>query len=134
ILNTADGSLLRTLVGFTKPIMSVAYSVMNGLIAATSEDTLIHIWNMNSNIDDKLTEDTPALTLIGDNSGSVSCCSFNTEGSRLVTGTRDAMLIVWDVSYSNIQGKTELKPLKTLHACHQDWINDCAWSDLGDIV
>ncbi|XP_077996822.1 telomerase protein component 1-like [Glandiceps talaboti] len=144
IMDAETGRLLHTLIGYSKPVMSVKYNANTRLIAATSEDTLVYLWKMPTSCDLSLmmdfddksstTDVRPDKILVSGCSGSVSSCDFNPDGTKLVTVTRDAMMMLWDVGPSDLYGVNEITPSKTLRACHQDWINDCAWSDIGDLV
>ena len=84
--------------------------------ASASEDMVIHVWPHKDPAYKKKTKDgvKPLATLRG-HTAKISCLAFASDGYRLVSGSHDCSLIIWDLlSY---------KQMKVLNACHKDWIS-----------
>ncbi|XP_033107315.1 telomerase protein component 1-like [Anneissia japonica] len=116
-----------------KPLLAAAYNQTVRLVAATSENMVIYLWKIPLQRQSNRTTIAPLCKIFTECTGPISCVAFNADGSKFVTGSRDMSLVVWDTEKSvNRGGKAP--PIKTMRACHKDWINCCAWSEIDDMV
>ncbi|XP_022100533.1 telomerase protein component 1-like [Acanthaster planci] len=136
LLSGTKGSVNTVLASHLKPVTSLAYSMPNRLAAATYEDNTIHIWRLP--YDRKPNQKTlDCLAVIHATcNGTVTCCGFSVDGTRLATGSKDASLQVWSMESDYISGKRgkALRPLAEIHACHKDWVTALCWSDSNDFL
>ncbi len=88
IINTSNGSILATFEGHSARVADLAFCPANRLIASSSFDGSIRIWDSQN----------PGVSpvVINQNGSWVRSLAFNSEGSRLVTGSRqENRLRVW---------------------------------------
>ncbi|MGW0073840.1 NB-ARC domain-containing protein [Streptomyces cellulosae] len=80
-------SLLRTLVGHTKPVTEVAVSPTGTWLASTSGDCTIRLWDA--------TTGSQTLVITG-HSDSVTSVAISPDGTWLVTASLDGTARIWD--------------------------------------
>jgi WD40 repeat protein len=110
----ASGGELRTLVGHTDHVKSVAFSPTDRILASGSFDGTVRLWNLATG------EERVALR---GHSGKVLSVAFTTDGRALVSGGSDKMVRLWraaseeevraaesaDVNRRNIEWAQQLK-------------------------
>ncbi|CAE6377004.1 unnamed protein product [Rhizoctonia solani] len=82
---------IKSLIKHTESVYAVAFSPNKDtkLLASGSGDCLIYIWN--------ITEDKPVYALSG-HEGPVYSVKFSPSGSRVVSGSQDWTVRVWDIN------------------------------------
>lgn len=103
------------------------------LIVTGCEDTLIRVYDLeydifndNSELEDKL----KAKIILNNHTSPVTGCAFNPDGTKLVTTSKDATIIIWKCEYKGYK----ITELLTIPAAHPDWITDCRWSNTADFI
>jgi len=120
IIRVKDSKVF-VLEGHKDPLRCVRTS--RAQIATGSEDCTIRLWNA------MFIEDQSSITVaavLDRHQGHVTCLDFSPCDTKLMSGSTDKSLIIWDV--------VRKTPLHEIHNCHRDWVNACAWSDIGDFV
>lgn len=79
--------LLRTLKGHTEAVMSVSFSPDDEIIATTSLDNTVKLWNKNGILLRTLTSHTSVVMGV----------SFSRDGNFLASASHDQTAILWDV-------------------------------------
>jgi WD40 repeat protein len=97
------------------PVLDVKFSPMDAIFASCGEDTKIRLWKEDG---------TLFNTFNGGHHKWVSCLCFSPDGQRIVTGSSDRTLIVW-----NINGTL----IRTIKA-HDSFIEDIDISPSGRII
>ncbi len=88
LLEVATGNLLATLRGHSARVADIGFCPNNAFIATTSFDGTVQLWNYNN------LNATPVV--LRDHGSWVRTVSFNSDGTRMVTGSRqESRLIVW---------------------------------------
>jgi WD40 repeat protein/serine/threonine protein kinase len=80
-------SEVRSFVGHTDEVFSVAFSPDGKTLATASKDGTARTWDVATG--------NPRHTLAG-HTAEVICVAFSPDGTRLVTGSEDRQLIIWD--------------------------------------
>jgi len=102
---------LRSMDGHTGIVTAICAHPHLPLVVSTGEDKLIRVWNYHSGA---------LLRTVYGHRASVSCCEFSRDGRRLVTGSEDHTLKLWDAGRS-------FKKVATLCA-HTDAVMACAFT------
>jgi WD40 repeat protein len=110
--------ILPPLQGHDKEITSLAFSPDDRLIASTSVDTTIRVWNTTTGA-----EVPPSLR---GHEHSVLCVAFSPDGTQIVSGSSDKTIRLWGV----ISGTQIISPLLG----HEDSIQGVAFSPDGTLV
>ena len=97
------------------PVLDVKFSPTDAIFASVGEDAKIRLWRDDG---------SAYTTFTGGHHKWVTCLCFSPDGERLVTGSADRTLIVW-----NINGT----PIKTFKA-HDSFIEDIDISPSGRII
>ena len=97
------------------PVLAVKFSPTDSIFASCGEDTKIRLWRDDG---------TPFNTFTGGHHKWVTCLCFSQDGERIITGSADRTLIIW-----NINGT----PIKTFKA-HDSFIEDVDISPSGRII
>jgi WD40 repeat protein len=108
--------ILRELSGHTHWILSAAWSSDGAMVASSSADQTIKLWNIAT--------ETPLKTLRGHSNWSWSI-AWNMDGTLLVSGSDDQSVKLWDVQTGNV--------LKSFQG-HADWVRAVTWSPDGTMV
>ncbi|KAJ5166258.1 NACHT and WD40 domain protein [Penicillium canariense] len=87
VIQHSSGAELLTLEGHTGPISSVAFSFDNQLVASSSEDCTVRLWNSHTG--------ALYLTLVG-HSKAVLSVTFSSEKQLLASGSADKTIRLWD--------------------------------------
>ncbi|XP_030829174.1 telomerase protein component 1 [Strongylocentrotus purpuratus] len=111
-------------------ITSLAYCNGSYVAAITYDNMCVALWKSPMDAKGGKEGIEPTYLLHPKCNGLITCCTFNQYGTRLVLGTRDAMLFMYEINY----GKPTSKPILHLDNCHKDWINSCAWSPATDVL
>ncbi|XP_071492969.1 telomerase protein component 1-like [Diadema antillarum] len=113
-------------------ITSIAYDRSCKTAVACYEDMSVALWHLDTG---DLTVRTATLasseTLHPKCNGVITSCAFNSKGTKLVLGTRDAMLFMYSLKNGKV---TSTDPTLELHGCHKDWINACSWAPNTNLV
>ena len=97
------------------PVLAVQFSPTEAIFASCGEDAKIRLWRDDG---------SPFNTFKNGHDKWVTCLSFSPDGQRIVTGSADRTLIIW-----NINGT----PIKTIKA-HDTFIEDVAISPSGRLI
>lgn len=94
--------LLAPLAGHADTIWRLAYSPDDTLLASTSADGTVRLWEVNSGL--------PVMILPRNHANWVWSIAWSPDGSRLATGGSDARILVWDAAEAAASAKrlTEL--------------------------
>ncbi len=119
------GECLRTLQGESLRVLSVAFSpaghtvseaIPKGLIASSSDDQTVRLWNVNTG---------HCLKILHGHSGWVWSVAFNSDGRLLGSVGEDKTVKLWDISTGQC--------IKTLHG-HTDSVWSVAFSLQGNTL
>ncbi|WVQ76795.1 hypothetical protein IAR50_006469 [Cryptococcus sp. DSM 104548] len=80
---------IRHLVGHSAPILSVAFSPKSNLIATSSFDETIIIWDVQRGL---------ALRQLPAHADAVWCVAWDPEGGMVLTASADGLIRLWDAS------------------------------------
>ena len=105
----------RTLKDHQAPVLAVKFSPTSSIFASCGEDAKIRLWQNDG---------TPFNTFTGGHHKWITCLCFSPDGERIVTGSADRTLIIW-----NIDG-TMLRSIKA----HDSFIEDIDISPSGRII
>ncbi len=78
---------VRSLVGHTDEVFSVAFSPDGSLLATCSKDGTARIWDARTG---------RALHVLKDHTDEVICVAFSPDGASLATGSEDKRIMFWD--------------------------------------
>lgn len=87
LFDAQTGSLLRTFLGHTRLVTTVAFSTDGSLLASGSSDNTVKLWGTATGAE--------LRTLIG-HSAEVQSLAFSPDGRLLASGGFDGSLLVWD--------------------------------------
>jgi len=76
------------LTGHADTIWRIAYSPDDSLLASTSADGTVRLWEVSTGL--------PVMILPRNHANWVWCLSWSPDGARLATGGSDARILVWD--------------------------------------
>jgi WD40 repeat protein len=113
---TADGILVRTLLGATDQVHSVAFSPDGSLLAAAADDDALHIWRV---------ADGSLLKTICQGAQGVRVVTFSPDGKMLASGGGDGIVRLWRVADGVL-----LHELKG----HTSWVRTVAFSSDGSLL
>ncbi|CAL8088448.1 unnamed protein product [Orchesella dallaii] len=82
--------LLRVLQGHSESVMCVRISGIGGLIASTSGDKTVRLWDLNGQ----------CLKVLEGHDRFVTSCGFSPDGKLLASGSNDKKVIIWDLTGS----------------------------------
>ncbi|XP_067330361.1 telomerase protein component 1-like isoform X1 [Channa argus] len=88
-------------------------------LATASDDFTIALWLLS---DLALDSSIEPHALLRGHSGGVTCLAFSPDGGQLLSGGKDQVLMLWDVSSSPAALSKSL-----LHS-HRAWITGCVWT------
>ncbi len=117
-----------------KADISCAVWDKNGL-ASASEDLNIMIWpykprrytkQVKLASQGKKATVIPVTTIHSLHTAKISSLAFSHDGLKMVSASHDKSLIIFDT--------LSWKQVRTLHACHKDWINTCVFSDTNSDI
>ncbi|MCX5936532.1 MAG: AAA-like domain-containing protein, partial [Pseudanabaena sp. LacPavin_0818_WC45_MAG_42_6] len=97
------------------PVLAVKFSPTDAIFASCGEDAKIRLWRDDG---------TAFNTFAGGHSKWITCLCFSPDGERIVTGSADQLLIIWNVNGTII---------KTIKA-HDRFIEDIDISPSGRII
>jgi WD40 repeat protein len=97
------------------PVLAVRFSPTDAIFASCGEDAKVRLWRNDG---------TPFNTFTGGHHKWITCLCFSPDGERIITGSADRTLIVW-----NINGT----PIKTFKD-HDSFIEDIDISPSGRII
>ncbi|KAL4232139.1 hypothetical protein ACF0H5_009714 [Mactra antiquata] len=122
--------VLLTLTQATKSIMSI--DVSPEYLALASEDCSCYLYENPLKYIESYSGEKLIVKLLGvfvGHTGPVTCCCFDKTGSKIVTGSRDMSIRIWDIVGYMLDDSTP--PLHIIHNAHNDWITDCKLSNNG---
>ena len=97
------------------PVLAVRFSPTDAIFASCGEDAKVRLWRNDG---------TPFNTFTGGHHKWITCLCFSSDGERIITGSADRTLVVW-----NINGT----PIKTFKD-HDSFIEDIDISPSGRII
>ncbi|XP_013407026.1 telomerase protein component 1 isoform X1 [Lingula anatina] len=121
-LDPLTGKALFSLTGHTNSVLCIDSRL--DWLATGSEDFQARMFDRKRG--------GPPYAVLSGHVAPVTGCSFNAEGSLLVTSCRGACLMVWNIQ-DLFPGDKNI-PMNVISACHADWVNGCMWSNTGDFV
>jgi WD40 repeat protein len=86
VASAAQLEPVRTLVGHTRGVRSVAFAPSGRILASGSEDSTVRVWRVT---------DGARLLLLEGHTSSVSSVAFTPDGTRLASGSEDSTVRVW---------------------------------------
>jgi WD40 repeat protein len=89
VIDTTTGRLMFTLVGHTRMVLCIAFSLNGRRIATASDDRTVKLWDAETGLE--------VLTLRGHVASAV-CVAFSPDGRRLVSGSIDHTARIWDAT------------------------------------
>ncbi len=113
----ADGQLLKTFTGHTGRIYGISFSPSRTqpLIASSSNDGTIKLWNLNGTVVNTLTAHTDVVHNL----------SFSPDGQTLASSSHDKTIKLWRVA--------DGKVLRTLRG-HTNWVHQVKFSPDGKLI
>lgn len=97
------------------PVLAVKFSPTSSIFASCGEDAKVRLW---------LNDGSPFNTFVSGHHKWITCLCFSPDGERIITGSADRTLIIW-----NIDG-TLIRNIKA----HDSFIEDVAISPSGRII
>ena len=121
--------LHMVLEGHKAPITCATWSKKG--FASAAEDFSLLLWPHEVSYYTRLIKQTkkqrptaisvyPVMSFKG-HTATISSIAFSLDGIKMASASHDQSVAVWDV--------LQKKEIRTLHSCHKDWINTCAFSD-----
>ena len=110
--------IVATLTGHEDQVYSVAYSPDGNLVASSSFDGTVRIWDTRTGEE--------AMPPLRSNDGKVSSVAFAPDGQRVASGRQGKVVHVWSI----VTGRETLPPLRG----HSDRINSVAYSPDGKLI
>ncbi|XP_074640264.1 telomerase protein component 1-like isoform X2 [Tubulanus polymorphus] len=109
---------------------AVTCMYVDDIYVITGSDDCTAIVYIQSGFDELFSDsDEVALNLsvtLRGHEGRITGISMSSDGSSIVTSSRDMSLKIWNIATGCLQN--------TIDSCHSDWINSCACSDDADFV
>jgi WD40 repeat protein len=104
--------------GHSEAVSAVAFSPTEGVLASSSADQTVRLWNIETGQSRGLAGHTAAVT----------CIAFRPDGAILASGSKDGTIRLWKVATTTT--------LTTITACPDDksWVSSIAFSPDGRIL
>ncbi|KAF3685916.1 Chromatin assembly factor 1 subunit FAS2 -like protein [Capsicum annuum] len=112
----------------TKPVLSLDFHHLTGLLATAGADYDIKLWMINSEENEKKAPSVSYQTSLSYHNGAVNALRFSPSGEYLASGADGGELLIWKL-HSSDDSKT-WKVLKTL-SFHRKDVLDLQWSADG---
>jgi WD40 repeat protein/serine/threonine protein kinase len=93
VWDVATGQRLRTLIGHSRAVGSVAFSPDSKRIVSGSEDGTLKVWDVASGHE---------MLMLKGHSGVVWCVLFSPGGTRIVSGSQDRTARIWDAASGHV--------------------------------
>ncbi|XP_014669734.1 PREDICTED: telomerase protein component 1-like [Priapulus caudatus] len=107
----------------------VAVAAADSYIVTASEDFTAYVYPGASSLSTSKGKELAPLWHLCEHTGPVTCCNLSPDGRRVVTGSRDMSVIIWDLA-----GSDPTRPEHVIPEAHRDWITCCAWSNVGNYL
>ncbi|KAF3928239.1 hypothetical protein AA313_de0207618 [Arthrobotrys entomopaga] len=107
----------KTLEGHTDYVTAIAFSPSGKLLASTSRDTTIKLWD--------ITAGGPPVKVLKGHSHWVTCVAFSVNGKQLLSGSKDKKVILWELR-PNLASKTLGR--------HQNRVTSVAFAPEGELL
>ena len=78
---------IKTLTGYSKDVLSIAFSPSGSVMAIGTADKEVIIWD---------TKNWQIMNKLKENGGDVRALAFSRDGKYLASGDRDKKVILWD--------------------------------------
>ncbi|KAK3603040.1 hypothetical protein CHS0354_037788 [Potamilus streckersoni] len=118
------------MVNHSKPVLCI--DATPKYIAIASEDFTCSIYDNPLQYPFSKKNAVNLLVTLKCHLGPVTSCTFNSDGTKLATASRDMSVKIWDLLKVCLDETSE--PDLVLNDCHLDWISDCKWSNTGDFL
>ncbi|WP_197169226.1 protein kinase domain-containing protein [Novipirellula galeiformis] len=138
--NIETGTLVRTLVGHTAEVWSVAFSAQADRLVTASQDFTARVWSVRTGLE---------LQRFREHSEPVFCAAFSPDGKSVTSGGYDKRLLVWkadrfepvqatlvDEVIKRLDPNAKAKPKQAFRvlAGHSGGIRDVQYSADGQLI
>ncbi|KAF9570379.1 hypothetical protein EC968_001880 [Mortierella alpina] len=120
---TEGGGYRHTLEGHTDEVTGIAYSPVGDLIASSSRDKTIRLWDVKTGV---------CYRILDGSDDAVECVSFSHDGRQVASGGDDGLLMrLWDIGTGASSTISPFDPRRFTLAYGKDYIKRIVYSANG---